>query len=104
MRDERMREFTTPIRSQPETYDLSRDDFKPFDTPSPFYETPALSDYSDRISRRLDFEEQEQTHARNRQEHKREQTRQEASQHLDHSQPDRRVDIDTKIFNEKLCR
>ena len=33
MRDERIREFSTPIRSQPETYDLSRDDFTPFDTP-----------------------------------------------------------------------
>ena len=49
MRDERIREFITPVRFQPETYDLSRDDFTPFDTPSPFYETPALSDYSDRI-------------------------------------------------------
>ena len=72
------------------------DDFTPFDTPSPFYETPALSDYSDRIRHRLDFEEQEHTNVRSGQEHKREQTRQEASQHLDHSQPKRRVDIDTK--------
>ena len=97
MRDERVREFTTPIRpSQPETYDLSRDDFTPFDTPSPFYETPELSDYSDRMSRRLDFEEQEQINERNREQNKREQTRQEASQHLDHSQPKRRVDIDTE--------
>ena len=82
MRDERIREFTTPIRSQRETYDLSRDDTTPF-------ETPALSDYSDRISRGLDFEEQEQINARNRQQNKREQTRQEASQHLDHSRPKR---------------
>ena len=59
MRDERIREFITPIRSRPETYDLSGgDDFTPFDTPSPFYETPALSDYSDRIGYRLDFEGQ----------------------------------------------
>ena len=43
MRDERIRELTTPIRSRPETYDLSGgDDFTPFVTPSPFYETPAL--------------------------------------------------------------
>ena len=61
MRNERIREFSTPIRpSQPETYDLSRDDFTPF-------ETRALSGYSDIISRRLDFEEQEQINVRNRQ-------------------------------------
>ena len=47
------------------------------------------------LSRRLDFEEQEQINSRNRQQHKREQTRQEASQNLDNSQPKRRVDIDT---------
>ena len=101
MRDERIREFTTPVRSRPETYDLTRgDDFTPFDTPSsPFYETPALSDYSNRINRRIDSEEQEQINARNRQLNKREQTRQEASQHLaDQSQPKRRVDIDTKLL------
>ena len=75
------------------------DDFTPFDTPSPFYETPALSDYSDRINRIIYFEEQEQLNARNRQQNKREQTRQEASQHLvDHSQPEIRVDIATKIL------
>ena len=73
MRDERIREFTTPIRPyQPENYDLSRDDFTPLDTPSsPFYETPALSDYSDRINSRIDFEGQEQINARNRQHYKR---------------------------------
>ena len=105
MRDERMREFITPIKSQPETYDLSRDDFTPFDTPSPFYETPGdaslalASDYSNRINRRLDLEEQEQINARNTQEHNKKQTRQEASQHLGHSQPaKRRVDIYTKIL------
>ena len=73
MRDERFREFITPIRSRPETYDVSGgDDFTPFDTPSsPFFETPAVSDYSNRINRRIDFEEQEQINARNRQQHKR---------------------------------
>ena len=54
------------------------------------------SDYSGRINRRIDFEEQEQIHARNRQQNKREQTRQEVSQHLDHPPPKRRLDIDTK--------
>ena len=101
MRTERVREFTTPstIRSRPETFDLTGgDDFTPFDTPSsPFYETPDLSDYSGRIDRRLIFEEQVQIHALNRQQNKREQTIQEVSQHLDHSQPTkRRVDVDTK--------
>ena len=88
MRTERIREFTTPMRSQPETYDLPRDDFTPFDTPSsPFYETPALSDYSSRINRRIDFDEQEEIQALNRQQNKREQTTQEVSQQLDQSQP-----------------
>ena len=54
---DRIRESTTPMRRRPETYDLARDDFTPFDTPSsPFYETPALSDYSSRINRRIDFD------------------------------------------------
>ena len=75
------------------------DDFTPFDTPSPFYETPALSDYSNRKNRRIDSEEQEQINARNKQQNKREQTIQEASQHLvGHSQPKTRVDIDTNIL------
>ena len=44
------------------------DDFTPFDTPStPFYETPALSDYSSRINRRIDFDEQEEIQALRRQ-------------------------------------
>ena len=99
MRDERIREFITPNRSQPETYDLPRHDFTPFGTPSQVYETPALSDYSDKINRRIDVEEQEQINARNRQQNKREQTRQEVSKHfVDHSQPKRRVDIDTKVL------
>ena len=100
MRTERIREFTTPIRSRPETYDLSGgDDFTPFDTPSsPFFETPARSYYSNIINCVINSEEQEQTNAINRQQNNREQTRQEASQHLDHSQPKRRFDIDTKIL------
>ena len=59
--DDRIREFITPMRSRPETYDMTGgDDFTPFVTPtSPYYETPALSDYSSRINRRSGFEEQE---------------------------------------------
>ena len=56
-----------------------------------------VSDYSGRINRQLDFEEEEQDNARNRQEHKREQTRQELSEHLDDLQPKRRIDVDTKF-------
>ena len=36
MRDDRIREFITPMRSRPETYDIGgSDDSTPFDTPSP---------------------------------------------------------------------
>jgi len=55
-----------------------------------------VSDYSDRTNRQLDFEEQEQDNARNRQETKREQTRQEVSEHLDDLRPKRRIDVDTE--------
>ena len=53
------------------------DDFTPFDTPTPspfdtpFHDTPLHSDYSNRINRRIDFEEQEKINARNRQRNKR---------------------------------
>ena len=75
------------------------DDFTPFDTPStPFYETPALSDYSSRINRRIDFDEQEEIQALHRQQNKREKTAQEVPQQLDQAQPiKRRIDVDTKI-------
>ena len=100
MRTDRIREFSTPMRSRPETYDMTGgDDSTPFDTPSsPFYETPALSDYSSRINRRSDFDEQEEINARSRQQNKREQTVQEVSQQLYQSQPKRRVDVDTKVL------
>ena len=57
------------MRSRPETYDMTGgDEFTPFDTPStPFYETPALSDYSSRTNRRIDFDEQEEIQALNKQ-------------------------------------
>ena len=62
LRTDRIREFTTPLRHRPETYDMTGgDECTPFDTPSaPFHETPALSDYSSRINRRIDFDEQEE--------------------------------------------
>ena len=104
MRDDRIREFTTPMRSRPETYDMAgSDDFTPFDTPSPspfdtpFHDTPLHSDYPSRINRRIDFEEQE-VKPRNRQQHKRDQTIEEVSQQLDQALPTkRRVDVDTKV-------
>ena len=44
------------------------DEFTPSDTPSTqFYETPALSDYSSRINRRIDFDEQEEIQALSKQ-------------------------------------
>ena len=69
LRTDRIREFTTPLRYRPETYDIAgSDEFTPFDTPStPFYETPALSNYSSRTNRRIDFDEQEEIQALNRQ-------------------------------------
>ena len=91
IRDQEQIAFVTllsPLRYRPETYDMTGgDEFTPFDTPStPFYETPALSDYSSRINRRIDFDEQEEIQALNRQT-KREQTVQEVSQQLDQAQP-----------------
>ena len=57
------------MRSRPEAYDMTGgDEFTPFGTPStPFYETPALSGYSSRINRRIDFDEQEEIQALNKQ-------------------------------------
>ena len=70
LRTDRIREFTTPLRYRPETYDIAGSgEFTPFDTPpTPFYETPALSYYSSRINRRIDFDEQEEIQALNKQE------------------------------------
>ena len=69
LRTDRIREFITPLRYRPETYDIAGSgEFTHFDTPStPFYETPALSDYSSRINRRIGFDEQEGIQALNRQ-------------------------------------
>ena len=106
VRDDRIREFTTPLRSRPETYNMAgSDDFTPFDTPSPapfdtqFHDTPLHSDHSSRINRRVDFEEQEEINARSRQQDKREQAIEEVSQQLDQALPTkRRVDVDTKVL------
>ena len=56
------------------------------------------SDYSSRINRRIDSEEQEEINAMSRQQNKREQAVEEVSQQLDQAQPTkRRVDVDTKV-------
>ena len=106
MRDDRIREFSTPLRSRPETYDIAGgDDITPYDTPSPspfdtpFHDTPLHSDYSSRINRRIDFEEQEEINSRIRQQKKRDQTIHEVSQQLDEAEPiKKRVDVDTKVL------
>ena len=78
MRDDRIREFSTPLRSRPEAYDIAgSDDTTPYDTPSPspfdtpFHDTPPHSDYSSRTNRRIDFEGQEEINTRSRQQNKR---------------------------------
>ena len=105
MKDDRTREFTTPVRYRPETYDMAgSDDFTPYDTPSPspfdtpFHDTPLHSDYSSRINRRTDFEEQE-INSRKIQQHKIDQTIEDVSQQLDQALPTkRRVDVYAKVL------
>ena len=106
MRDDRTREFNTPVRYRPETYDMAgSDDSTPYDTPSPspfdtpFNDTLLHSDYSSRTNRRIDVEEQEGINARSRQQNKREQTIEEMSQQLDEALPTKKcVDVDTKVL------
>ena len=106
LRTDRIREFTTPLRSRPETYDMAGgDDFTSFDTPSPspfdtpFPDTPLHCDYPSRTNRRIDFEEQEEINAMNRQQNKREQRIEGVPQQLDQAQPTkRRADVDTKVL------
>jgi hypothetical protein len=90
LRTERINQAITPIR-RPETFDMAQDDdvddvYSSANT-TPVFETPIVSDYSGRVNRILDFEEEEQINARNRQENKREQTRQELSNILDDLEP-----------------
>ena len=65
----------------------------------PFHDTPLHSDYSSRLNRRIEFEEQEEINSRNRQQNKRDQTIEEVSQQLDQALPTkRRVDVDAKVL------
>jgi hypothetical protein len=99
-RRERFDSLNTPPRNnRPETYDMTEND----DDMQSLYSLPIssstfVSDYSGRINRQLDFEEEEQDNSRIRQESKREKTRQELSEHLDDLQPKRRIDVDTKVL------
>ena len=91
--------ITPPRNNRPETYDMTEND----DDMQSLYSLPIssstfVSDYSGRINRQLDFEEEEQDNSRIRQESKREKTRQELSEHLDDLQPKRRIDVDTKVL------
>ena len=78
LRSQRINQAITPIR-RPETFDMARDDDDVDDMQSLYSlpitsssaETAIVSDYSGRINRILDFEEEEHINTRNRQENKR---------------------------------
>jgi len=70
--------ITTPTR--PQTFDMTIDDY---DDDGASFDTPLVSDYSSKINRILNFEEEEEIETKNIQENKREQTRKELSQLLD---------------------
>jgi hypothetical protein len=96
-RTERMNTFMTPSRT-PQNFDMTQDDDDDsFDTPSQ-HQTPTF-DYSERVNRRLYFDEEEQENARIREENKKKSARETVSQHLsDLNQPRERVNIDTKVL------
>ena len=80
------------------TYDMARDDGdSSYDTP---FNTPgqATADYSDRVNRSLDLEEEEQVNMRNKKDEQKEQIRKHTSQHLEDLQPKRHIDVDTKVL------
>ena len=81
------------------SFDMARDDDDdtPYDTP---FNTPArpTADYSDRVDRSLDLEEQEEINKINKQEQQKELIRKQTSQHLEDLQPKRHIDVDTKVL------
>ena len=84
------------------TFDMARDDGdSSYDTPinTPF-NTPGqpTADYSDRVNRSLDMEEEEQVNMRNKKDEQKEQIRKHTSQHLEDLQPKRHIDVDTKVL------
>ena len=81
------------------SFDMAKDDDDdtPYDTP---FNTPArpTADYSDRVNRSLDMEEQEEINKINKQEQQKELIRKQTSQHLEDLQPKRHIDVDTKVL------
>ena len=103
-RTERINNAIRPLPDFPSwaTYDMARDDGdSSYDTPinTPF-NTPGqpTADYSDRVNRSLDLEEEEQVNMRNKKDEQKEQIRKHTSQHLEDLQPKRHIDVDTKVL------
>ena len=72
-------------------------DDTPFETPH--YEQSISSNLSNRINRRLYFEEQEEIDPINKQEQQIENLKKETIQHLEELQPKRRhIDVNTKVL------
>ena len=95
-RDRTNRAMTT-LPMKPKSFDMALMDDTPFETPH--YEQSISFDLSDRINRRLDFEEQENDLI-NKQEQQIEHIKKETIQHLEKLQPKRRhIDVDTKVLN-----
>ena len=77
------------------SYDMARDDGdSSYDTPG----QPPTADYSDRVNRSLDMEEEEQVNMRNKKDEQKEQIRKHTSQQLEDLQPKRPIDVDTKVL------
>ena len=99
-RTERINNAIRPLPDFPSwaTFDMARDDDDdtPYDTP---FNTPArpTADYSDRVDRSLDLEEQEEINRINKKEDQKELIRKQTSQHLEDLQPKRHIDVDTKV-------
>ena len=85
---------TPPMK--PKAYDMTLMDDTPFETPH--YENPIAYDLPHRISRRLDFEEQDEIDIINKQEQQIDNTKKETIQHSEELQHKRRhIDVDTKV-------
>ena len=90
------RAFTTPPM-KPKSFDVTLIGDTPFDTPH--YENLFASDLSNRINRRLGFEEQEGIVLINKQEQQTENIKKETIQHSEELQPKRRhIDVDTQVL------
>ena len=101
-RTERVNNVIGPLPDFPSwaSFDMAKDDDDddtPYDTP---FNTPArpTADYSDRVNRSLDMEEQEEINKINKQEQQKELIRKQTSQHLEDLQPKRHIDVDTKVL------